>query len=68
MGQVRAHELSLFSWGKNKARKRGRGGGSEMIMSHDETNFIPTKIEDIPRATQNFKILKGEKRTTEVIC
>ena len=42
--------------------------GNEMIMSHDETNFIPTKIEDIPRATQNFKILKSEKRTTEEIC
>lgn len=29
MGQVRAHELSLFSWGKKKARKRGRGGGGK---------------------------------------
>ena len=27
MGQVRAYELSLFSWGKKKSRKGFWGGG-----------------------------------------
>ena len=31
MGQVRAHELSLFLWGKKKARKRGGGGSKNQV-------------------------------------
>ena len=37
MGQVRAYELSLFSWGKKKARK-GLGGGGVKNQFKKTTN------------------------------